>query len=132
VHDKQLGVDQHTAIDAASKRNGGSGGAAHSTEQATRDGLSASFAAAKSIAAEKLGDTARTFTAQTESGNYRGEIIGETDLHVVQRLSPQSAVAHMKHLLDSSPKIGDNVGIGYVNEVASVKELRERCRSARP
>ena len=65
-------------------------------KQATRDGLSASFAAAKSITAEKLGDTARTFTAQTESGNYRGEIIGETELHVVQRLSPQSAVAHMK------------------------------------
>jgi antirestriction protein ArdC len=128
VHDKELGVDQHTPIDAASKRNGASGGVARSPEQATRDGLSASFAAAKSITAEKLGDTSRTFTAQTESGNYRGEIIGETDLHVVQRLSPQSAVAHMKHLLDSAPKIGDNVGIGYLNEVGSVKELRERSR----
>ena len=127
VHDKQLGVDQHTPIDAAGKLNGGNGDA-RSPEQATRDGLSASFAAARSITAEKLGDTARTFTAQTESGNYRGEIIGETDLHVVQRLSPQSAVAHMKHLLDSTAKIGDNVGIGYVNQVGSVKELRERSR----
>jgi len=26
-----------------------------------------------------------TFPAQTQSGNYRGEIIGETELHVVQR-----------------------------------------------
>ena len=38
-------------------------------------------------------------TAQAESGNYRGEIIGETELHIVQRLSPHSAVAHMKNLL---------------------------------
>jgi hypothetical protein len=127
VHDKELGVDQHTPIDAAGKLNGGNGGT-RLPEQASRDGLSASFAAAKSITAEKLGDTARTFTAQTESGNYRGEIIGETDLHVVQRLSPQSAVAHMKHLLDSAAKTGDNVGIGYVNQVGSVKELRERSR----
>src|SRR6201999_4450675 len=94
VHDKQLGVDQHTPIDAGGKLSGCNGGT-RSTEQATRDGLSASFAAAKSITAEKLGDTARTFTAQTESGNYRGEVIGETELHIVQRLSPQSAVAHM-------------------------------------
>jgi len=128
VHDKELGVDQHTPIDAAGKLNGGNGGAARSPEHATRDGLSASFAAAKNITAEKLGDTARTFTAQTESGNYRGEIIGETELHVLQRLSPQSAVAHMKNLLDSAPKIGENVGIGYVNQVGSVKELRDRSR----
>jgi antirestriction protein ArdC len=127
LHDKELGVDQHTPIDAAGKLNFGNGGT-RSPEQATRDGLSASFAAAKGITAEKLGDTARTFIAQTESGNYRGEIIGETDLHVVQRLSPQSAVAHMKHLLDSAAKIGDNVGIGYVNQMGSVKELRERSR----
>ena len=91
--------------------------------------MSASFAAAKSITAEKLGDTARTFTAQTQSGNYRGEIIGETELHVVQRLSPQSAIAHMKHLLDPIPKVGENVGIAYVNDLGSVKELRERSRT---
>ena len=98
-------------------------------EKTSPDGLSASFAAAKSITAEKLGDAARTFTAQTQSGNYRGEIIGETDLHVVQRLSPHSAVAHMKHLLQPMPRVGDNVGIGYANELGSVKESRERSRT---
>jgi hypothetical protein len=91
--------------------------------------LSASFAAARSVTAEKLGDAARTFAAQTQSGNYRGEIIGETDLHVVQRLSPHSAVAHMKHLLQPTPRVGDNVGIGYANELGSVKETRERSRT---
>ena len=69
------------------------------------------------------------FAAQTQSGNYRGEIIGETDHHVVQRLSPHSAVAHMKHLLEPTPRVGDNVGIGYANEQGSVKESRERSRT---
>ncbi len=95
----------------------------------SRDVLSASFAAAKSVTAEKLGDSARTFAAETQSGNYRGEIIGETELHVVQKLSPRSAVAHMKQLLEPAPKIGESVGIGYANNEASVKELRERSRS---
>ena len=95
----------------------------------SRDVLSASFAAAKSLTAEKLGDSARMFAAETQSGNYRGEIIGETELHVVQKLSPRSAVAHMKQLLEPAPKIGENVGIGYANNEASVKELRELSRS---
>ena len=71
----------------------------------------------------------RTFPAQTQSGNYRGEIIGETEFHVVQRLSPQSGIAHMKHLLQPTPKVGDDVSIAYVNDLGSVKELRERSRA---
>ena len=34
VHDKELGVDQHTPIDAVGKLNGGTGGAARSPEAA--------------------------------------------------------------------------------------------------
>jgi antirestriction protein ArdC len=128
VHDKRLGTDQHTPIDALTKQNSEDRDAPRPPDQARHNALNASFAVAKSIGAEKLGDSARTFGAQTQSGHYRGEIIGETDLHVVQRLSPGSAVAHMKHLLESVPKVGDNVGIGYANDRASVKELRERSR----
>ena len=109
--------------------NGDNGSNGRLPGQPSHDGLSASFAAAKNITAEKLGESARTFTAQTQSGNYRGEIIGETELHVVQRLSPQSAVAHMKHLLESAPNVGENVGIAYANELGSVKELLERSRT---
>jgi antirestriction protein ArdC len=133
VHDKRLGADQHTPVGTLSELNGDSpAGGTSSTKAAEKtspEGLSASFSAARSITAEKLGDAARTFTAQTQSGNYRGEIIGETDLHVVQRLSPHSAVAHMKHLLQPMPRVGDNVGIGYANELGSVKESRERSRT---
>jgi antirestriction protein ArdC len=129
VHDKSLGTDQHTPVDTSTIPKAGGRNEENSTGQPSRDGLSASFAAAKNVTAEKLGDTARTFPAQTQSGNYRGEIIGETELHVVQRLSPQSAIAHMKHLLEPIPKVGDSVGIAYVNDLGSVKELRERSRA---
>jgi antirestriction protein ArdC len=129
VHDKTLGNDQHTPVDTFPTPSGGGRPEEHSPGQPSRDGLSASFAAAKNVTAEKLGDIARTFPAQTQSGNYRGEIIGETELHVVQRLSPQSAIAHMKHLLEHMPRIGENVGIAYVNDLGSVKELRERSKA---
>ena len=116
--DERIGTDNHTPVEALT-----------APEKASPDGWSPSFAAARNITAEKLGDAARTFPAQTQSGNYRGEIIGETELHVVQRLSPQTAIAHLKHLLQSVPRVGDNVGIGYANELGSVKESRERSRT---
>ena len=83
-----LGTDQHTPVDTLTIPKAAVATEGHSAGSTSHDGLSASFAAAKNITAEKLGDTARTFTAQTQSGNYRGEIIGETELHVVQSLSP--------------------------------------------
>jgi antirestriction protein ArdC len=129
LHDKSLGTDQHTPVDTLTIPKAGGRNEESSPGQPSRDGLSASFAAAKSVTADKLADTARTYPAQTQSGNYRGEIIGKTEFHVVQRLSPQSAIAHMKHLLEPMPKVGDNVGIAYVNDLGSVKELRERSRA---
>ena len=124
---------QYTLAEAPNTLNDNSRTAVKSSpntgsERTSPEGLSESFTAATGITAEKLGDAARTFTANTQSGNYRGEIIGETDLHVVQRLSPNSAVAHMKHLLQSTPRVGDNVRVAYANELGSVKESRERSR----
>ena len=92
--------------------------------------LVVSFAAAKAITANALGESARTFRAQTESGSYSGRIIGETAHHVVQRLSPQTAVAHMKHLLEHLPDSGANVSISYSNDhAAQVRNLRERVNT---
>jgi len=91
--------------------------------------LAASFAAAKAKTADALGESARTLRAQTESGRYNGRIIGETAHHVVQRLSPQTAVAHMKHLLEHLPQTGDNVAIAYSHDHAVVRDLRERVNA---
>ena len=91
--------------------------------------LVASFAAAKQITADALGESARTFGAQTDSGRYNGRIIGETAHHVVQRLSPRTAVAHMKHLLEQLPHAGDNVAIAYSHDHGLVRDIRERVNT---
>jgi hypothetical protein len=115
--DKTNGVDQHSPVEVAAKQANG-----------MNPELSASFAAAKAVASESLGDSARTYTAQTQSGTYNGPIIGETDHHVVQRLSPRSAVAHMKQLLEALPSKGENVSIAYANDRAQIREVPNRSR----
>ncbi len=87
-----------------------------------------SFAEAQEVTKQQLGDKARTFVASTDSGIYNGEIIGETSLHVVQRLSGRSAVAHMKHLLESVPDIGAQVAITYSNQSARIQETPSKSR----
>jgi len=121
--------------DAASRRvfhENGVGQKARQTDDnpnrsaANTGNLAASFAAAKQVTADALGESARTFGAQTDSGRYNGRIIAETTHHIVQRLSAQTAVAHMKHLLERLPQAGDNVAIAYANDRATVREIRER------
>lgn len=72
-----------------------------------------SFSEVKALSARALGDHARVYHAQTDSGIYKGEILGETQHHVVQKLSQQSTVAHVKHLLSTVPSVGDNVMLRY-------------------
>jgi hypothetical protein len=72
-----------------------------------------SFAEVKALSARALGDNARVYNAQTDSGIYRGEIIAETQHHLVQRLSQGSTVAHMKQLLHPVPAVGQSVTIRY-------------------
>ncbi len=93
--------------------------------------LKRSFAAAQEITRNQLNENARTFVADTASGLYRGEIIGETDLHLVQRLSAQSTVAHRKSALDKIPRVGESVGVSYSQGRALVSafEPRERTRA---
>lgn len=67
--------------------------------------------------------------AETESGVYRGVIIGETELQVIQRESGQSAVAHPKELLGRQPQIGEAVRISYSNSKGSVRDSHERSKS---
>ena len=88
-----------------------------------------SLAEARDIVAKSLGETATLRAAETESGTYRGAIIGETELHVVQRESGQSAIAHAKELLDRRPGIGEMVRVSYSNSKGMVRESQERSKS---
>jgi len=128
LHDKRSGADQHTPV-ASEVGHDGIDGMAQNSRMESPGSLAASFAAAKTVTTTSLGDSAKTFVAQTQSGTYRGEIIGETDLHVIQRLSGRSAVAHMKQLLERTPEVGTTATISYSNEKASIREWRERSRS---
>jgi D-serine deaminase-like pyridoxal phosphate-dependent protein len=68
--------------------------------------------------------------AQTESGIYRGVILGETACHVIQRQSAHTGIAHLKDLLDRQPRVGDHVRIHYAKSKGTVREFRERVMSA--
>jgi antirestriction protein ArdC len=107
VHAKQTATDRRSTVDAPSGD---------------------SLTEAKSITAKFLGDSAKTLAAQTESGSYRGPIIGETEHHTIQRQSGRTGIAHPKDMLDRQPQIGESVRINYSDSKGAVREFRERAR----
>lgn len=112
VHDKRFGNDHHTSINQTSQSANASSG----VRNGNRSELSESFQEALALAIKELGQEARTYVAQTHSGIYCGKIIGETDHHVVQRVSRQTAIAHLKELVGARPEINSNVAISYQAE----------------
>ena len=84
---------------------------------------------AQSITAEALGPKAKALNAQTESGAYRGPVIGETDQFIIQRQSSRFSVAHPRELLDRQPNVGENVSINYSESKGLVREYHEKSRS---
>lgn len=88
-----------------------------------------SLAAAQDLTKRVLGEKAKHYLADTESGSYRGVIVAETAQHVVQRISPKSVAIHDKTLLPSSVTPGANVLVSYSNNVAQVRPYKARQRA---
>ena len=90
-----------------------------------------SLANAERKTRELLGSHAKIYRADTDSGKYRGELLGETEHHVVQKLSPRSAVVHAKRLLPEAVASGQNLVVSYSNNLAQLKpnHVRERKQS---
>ncbi len=108
VHQKQTATDRRSTVDTSAGE---------------------SLMEAKSITAKVLGDSAKTLAAQTESGNYRGPIIGQTEHHIIQRRSAGASIAHPRDLLDRLPQIGESVRINYSDSKGTVREFRERAKA---
>ena len=85
--------------------------------------------AAHAVTTRILGESAQTVPARTDSGKYRGAIIGETDTHIIQRQTSHSAIAHPKELLDRQPGVGGNVSVSYSNGKGTVQQTRERPKA---
>src|SRR5579859_4231871 len=80
-------------------------------------------------ALKKMGPDALVKDAQTDSGVYRGAVIGETDKKLIQQITSRIVVLHPKDLLDKLPSVGDNVRIGYTNNSARVLSVKERSKA---
>ena len=119
VHEKHGGDDRRTVVEAGVGRQPLPGA----------EGSPQSLQAAKEVTEKALGTKAKIHTALTDSGVYRGPIIGETELHLIQRLSPSSAVAHMKNLFEAPPTAGEAVTVAYSQGRAEVRALRQRVKA---
>jgi antirestriction protein ArdC len=95
----------------------------------TQAELERSFQDARKFSQEKLGDQSRTYLAQTESGNYRGTVIGETDQHIIQQLNPQSTTVHPKHMFSELPGIGQAIRVSYSNHQACIAPYKARSKA---
>lgn len=91
--------------------------------------IAASFHRAEEIAKSRLGADAVTSPAEKDSGIYRGEILGDTQHHVVQGITAHIAVAHEKDSLAAVPAVGDQVRIMYSNSLAQVNPFAIHMRA---
>ena len=90
--------------------------------------LNNSLADEHALAIATLGNNARTYLAQVESGTYRGQVLGATSEHIVQQVSSRSAIAHPKESLSRLPTPGETVVINYSSGKASVRDFHQRTR----
>ena len=123
IHDNLAGADHPVALDPATA-NG-----LEASKQPLRNGAEKSLRAAEELTRKQLGDDARTSIAITDSGIYRGYVIGETADYLIQQISKSSAIAHPKQLLDGDTRTGQKLSITYSNSHALVREVRERNKT---
>ncbi len=93
----------------------------------------ASYEAAAALTRQRLGEDARTFIARP-AGRYAGEIIGITQMHVVQRLSARASVVHFTDRLPRPLALKERVVLQYPSDrVGSVVvEPLRQAREAAP
>jgi len=130
-----LGMEQDSEIEAL-VRNGlivekaGHSEFAPEIQRAlVREELGDSLRVAEGIARLRLGKQASDLaTPDMQKGVYRGEILGSSKWHVVQRVgNSQTAVAHLKNQLEAH-EVSGTVEITYSRRKGAVSEIVERQR----
>ena len=94
-----------------------------------REELGDSLRVAEAITSLRLGNHAPDLeTPDMQKGAYRGEILGSSKWHVVQRVgNSQTVVAHLKNRLEPQPVSG-TVEITYSQGKGAVIQIEERPR----
>jgi hypothetical protein len=94
-----------------------------------REELGESLRVAEGITRLKLGDQASVLeTPDMQKGAYRGEILGNSKRHVVQRVgNSQTVMAHLKNRLETQAVFG-TVEITYSQGKGAVTQIEERQR----
>lgn len=123
VEDKHTSTDRRSNVPDPSTASDRPPGANYARPAAE------SLREAESITSKHLGQSAKTYPAQIDSGIYRGTIIGETPDLFIQRLSPKSAIAHPKELFEQAPGVGANVSVNYSKSKPLVREISERGKA---
>jgi hypothetical protein len=94
-----------------------------------REELGDSLRVAEGITRLRLGNKAPDLaTPDMQKGAYRGEILGSSKWHIVQRVgNSQTAVAHLKNRLEPQVDFG-TVEITYSRGKGAVMQIEERQR----
>ena len=86
---------------------------------------------ARSLVRQTLGDDARSYDAHTDSGQYKGPIIGTTAEHLIQQITGKAAVIHEA----SGPLAGivanpnQSLSISYNNHLAMVQQMQPKAHT---
>jgi hypothetical protein len=94
-----------------------------------REELQTSLWVAEAITRARLGNReVKLTTPDMQKGSYRGEILGSSTWHIVQRVGDsQTAVVHLKNRLDTH-KVFGTVEITYSQRKGAVVQIEEQQR----
>jgi len=128
-----LGMEQDSEIEALFRNgliveNAGHYEFAPEIQRAlVREELGDSLRVAEAITKQQLGNqTQNVETPDMQKGAYRGEILGSSKWHVVQRIgNSQTVIAHLKNRLETQAVFG-TVEITYSQGKGAVKQIEER------